>query len=284
MKRILLFALLTVTLCGCNDKKASGSGDAEENDSITALLLENEKLRNETDELLATINEIEDGFREINEAQGNMSIARRGEGANARERIKEDMKFIQQTMAQNAELIEKLRARLRESGRQNDQLQHTIESLMAQMEEKNQEIAQLRQELEAKNIHIAQLDEQVANLSEDLFTLQEQTQQQGQTITQQDRQLNTGWYCIGTKRELKGANILKSGKVLQDGFNSSYFTEIDTRSLSQIVIPNKDPKILTTHPSSSYTLEKQDSRKYVLHINDYQQFWSTSKYLVIQVK
>jgi chromosome segregation ATPase len=280
-----MFALMAAMMCACNEKKNNESAEVDDDeDTIEALTRENEQLRNETNELLATINEIEDGFREINEAQNHVVIARRGEGENARERLQEDMQFIQKTMAENAELIKKLQARLRESGTKSTQLQHTIENMIAQMEQKTAEINQLRQELEAKNIHIAELDEQVASLTEDLSTLQEQSQQQGQTISQQDRQLNTAWYCIGTKSELKDASILKSGKVLQEGFDASYFTEIDVRNLSQIVIPYKDPKILTTHPAASYTLEKEESHKYTLHINDYQQFWSTSKYLVIQVK
>lgn len=284
MKKILLFAMLAVFACGCNDKKGSGDGDSDLSDSIEALVRENEQLRDEQDELLSTINEIEDGFREINEAQGNLTIARRGEGANSRERIKEDMKFIQETMAQNAELIEKLRARLRESGRQNEQLQHTIENLMAQMEAKNAEIEQLRAELERKNIHIAQLDQQVADLNEDINNLQQQSQQQGQTISQQDHQLNRAWYCAGSKRELKDHNILKSGKVLQGSFDASYFTEVDIRQMRGLNLNTRHAEILTSHPEGSYSLERDENRLYQLRIIDQDRFWSTSKYLVIQTK
>jgi len=283
MKKVFLFALLTTMICGCNGTKKSGE-DAEQSDSIEQLQRENEQLRNEQDELLATLNEIEDGFREINEAQGRMTIDRRGEGADARERLRENMQYIQETMAQNAELIEKLRTRLRESGRQSEQLQHTIENLMAQMAQKTTEIEQLRNELSAKNIRITELEEQTANLNQDLTTLQEQNQQQDETINQQDRQINAAWYALGTKRELKDHNILKSGKVLQGDFDASYFTEIDIRRVNQINLNSKKVEILTSHPAGSYTLERDQNKIYTLYINDAQQFWSTSKYLVVQVK
>ena len=275
---------MAFVMVGCGDKKSGGSSDSDDNDSIQILLEENEQLRNEQDELLSTLNEIQEGFREINEAQGRLSIDRRSEGANARARIREDMRYIQETLAQNAELIEKLRNQLRESGRASEQLQRTIENLTAQMNEKNAEIDQLRNELQAKNIRIDELDAQVTELNENLTNMQQQNENQGQTISQQDAQLNSAWYCVGTKRALKDHNILKSGRVLQGDFDADYFTAIDIRQVTQINLNSKSADILTSHPAGTYQLLKDDAGFYTLQITDYQQFWSTSKYLVVQVK
>ena len=286
MKKILLAVLLAAVTCGCSDKKGGSrsSADEDDNDSIQILLEENEQLRNEQDELLSTLNEIQEGFREINEAQGRLSIDRQREGDDARERIREDMRYIQETLAQNAELIEKLRNQLRESGRASEQLQRTIENLTAQMNQKNAEIDQLRNELQAKNIRIDELDAQVADLSENLTNMQQQNENQGQTISQQDQQLNSAWYCVGTKRTLKDHNILKSGRVLEGDFDASYFTSIDIRQVTKINLNSKSADILTSHPAGSYQLLKDDAGFYTLQISNYQQFWSTSKYLVVQVK
>lgn len=286
MKKILLAVLLATVTCGCSDKKGGSrsSADEDDNDSIQILLEENEQLRNEQDELLSTLNEIQEGFREINEAQGRLSIDRQREGDDARERIREDMRYIQETLAQNSELIEKLRNQLRESGRASEQLQRTIENLTAQMNQKNAEIDQLRNELQAKNIRIDELDAQVADLSENLTNMQQQNENQGQTISQQDQQLNSAWYCVGTKRTLKDHNILKSGRVLEGDFDASYFTSIDIRQVTRINLNSKSADILTSHPAGSYQLLKDDAGFYTLQISNYQQFWSTSKYLVVQVK
>ena len=275
---------MAFVMVGCGDKKSGGSSASDDNDSIQILLEENEQLRNEQDELLSTLNEIQEGFREINEAQGRLSIDRRSEGDNARARIREDMRYIQETLAQNAELIEKLRNQLRESGRASEQLQRTIENLTAQMNEKNAEIDQLRNELQAKNIRIDELDAQVTELNENLTNMQQQNENQGQTISQQDAQLNSAWYCVGTKRALKDHNILKSGRVLQGDFDADYFTAIDIRQVTQINLNSKSADILTSHPAGTYQLLKDDAGFYTLQITDYQQFWSTSKYLVVQVK
>ena len=72
--------------------------------------------------------------------------------------------------------------------------------------------------------------------------------------------------------------------MLQSIFNKSYFTKIDIRVQKEIKLYSKSAKILTMHPSSSYTLQQDANKQYVLRISNPQIFWSTSKYLVIQVK
>ena len=41
---------------------------------------------------------------------------------------------------------------------------------------------------------------------------------------------------------------------------------------------------MTSHPSDSYTLEKNGNKEYVLTITNQAKFWSISKYLVIVTK
>ena len=174
--------------------------------------------------------------------------------------------------------------RLRDSNTASEQLRKTLENLTAQLEAKESELAVLRQELEAKDIHIAELDEQVSQLNEDVTTLKDDKARKEETISQQDKELNTAWYVFGTKRELKEQNILKSGEVLQGNFNKNYFTKIDIRVDKEIKLMSRDAKLLTNHPAGSYTLERDANKQYVLRITNPQQFWSTSKYLVVQVK
>ena len=67
-------------------------------------------------------------------------------------------------------------------------------------------------------------------------------------------------------------------------FDKEYFTKIDIRIDKEIKLYSKSAKMLTSHPSSAYTLERDVNKQYVLRITDPQLFWSTSKYLVILVK
>jgi hypothetical protein len=47
---------------------------------------------------------------------------------------------------------------------------------------------------------------------------------------------------------------------------------------------SRDAKLLTNHPAGTYTLDREANKQYVLRITNPQQFWGTSKYLVVQVK
>ena len=283
MRKFLFFALALLALASCKDKTNTRE-TADLNQRIDSLNRVNVQKDNEINDMLETLNTIEDGFRAINEAQGRVTVERRGEGADAAQRIRENMQFINETMTQNKDLINKLRLRLRDSNTASEQLRKTLENLTAQLEAKESELAVLRQELEAKDIHIAELDEQVSQLNEDVTSLKDDKARKEETISQQDKELNMAWYVFGTKRELKEQNILKSGEVLQGNFNKNYFTKIDIRVDKEIKLMSRDAKLLTNHPAGSYTLDRDANKQYVLRITNPQQFWSTSKYLVVQVK
>ena len=179
--------------------------------------------------VMSTLNDIEDGFREINEAQGRVALAKQGEGTNTKARIRENVQFIQATMQQNRELINKLRMQLRSSSINGEQLKRTLENLTTELENKDKQLAALREELEAKKIHIEQLDETIAGLNRDVTALKEESNTKSETIQSQDKELHTAWFVFGTKKELKEQNILQDGKVLQRDFNKDYFTKIDIR-------------------------------------------------------
>lgn len=283
MKKIGLFAVVCLALAACQDgvNPAQNAALTQKVDSLTKV---NAQKDTEINDMLSTLNDIEEGFREISEAEGRVTVAKRGEGANSTARIRENIQFIQTTMAQNRELINKLRQQVRQGSVGSEQLKRTIENLTSQLEAKEHQLQDLRAELEAKDIHIAELDQQVATLNEDVTTLQDDNQQKQQTINTQDKQLNTAWFVFGTKSELKEQNILSKGEVLQKNFNKDYFTKIDIRVDKEVKLYSRDAKLLTNHPADTYTLERDAQKQYVLRITDPQRFWSTSKYLVIQVK
>ena len=281
MKKSFLASLCLEAWVGCQDNKSKVDGAVTaERDSLNKVIAQKD---NEINDIMSTFNQIEEGLREIGQAEGRISVARDGEGASRTQRIAENMQFIQQTMQQNRELIDKLRMQLRESSINGEQLKKTIESLALQLEEKDKELQQLRAELDAKDIHIMDLDEKIANLNTNVSNLSSESAKKTETINAQDKQLHSAWFVFGTKKELKQQQILKDGKVLQGNFNKEYFTKVDIRVDKEIKLYSRSAKMLTSHPSSSYTLQRDANKQYVLRITDPQLFWSTSKYLVILV-
>lgn len=272
-----------MAVVACKQEKPKDNHELDQQrDSLNQIIAQRD---NEINDMLATFNEIEEGFREINEAQNRVNTAKQGgEGATREQRIRENMQFIQSTMKQNREMIAKLQKQLRESSFQGDELKRTIENLTKQLEEKDQQLQQLRAELDAKDIHITELDEKVANLNTNVSSLKEESSQKTQTINKQDKQLNTAWFVFGTKDELKEQKILVDGKVLRSNFNKDYFTKVDIRVDKEIKLYSRTAKMLTAHPAGSYTLQRDANKQYVLRITNPEQFWSASKYLVILVK
>jgi chromosome segregation ATPase len=283
MKKLFILAVGAFAMASCNQeavKKAEALA-TQQRDSLEQIIAQKD---NEINDMMTTLSDIEEGFREITEAQSRVVLAKQGEGTNTKQRIKENMQFIQAAMKQNKELINKLKQQVRESSVKGTELKKIIDNLTQQMETKDKQLQKLREELDKKEIHIAELDEKVADLNTNVTNLTADNTQKQQTINTQDKALHTAWFVFGTKKELKEQNILSSGEVLRSNFNKDYFTKIDIRIDKEIKLYSKSAEILTSHPASSYTLQRDANKQYVLRITNPEAFWATSKYLVILVK
>ena len=283
MKKLLFMACCAAfLLTGCKDgKNTPDLANIQQRDSLNDIIAQKDS---EINDLMGTFNEVEEGFRQINEAENRVALAKSGEGADKRKQLKEDIQFIAEQMKKNKELIAKLQKQLDGSTLQGAQLKKTIENLQKQLEEKDKQLQALREELDKKDIHIAALDESINNLNTNVSNLTSDNQRKTETINAQDKQLNTAWYVFGTKKELKGQHIMEDGKVMNGNFNKNYFTKIDIRNTTEIKLYSKSAKLMTAHPSSSYSLVRDANKQYTLRITNPQLFWSTSKYLVVLVK
>lgn len=279
---VTLIAILSLAFVGCQGNKQSAeSAERAQTDSLRQVISQKD---NEINDMMGTLNEIQDGFNEINAAENRVTIAKGGEGANKEQQIRENIQFIAKTMKHNRELIAKLRNQLKQSSVKGDALKNTLESLSKQLEEKDKQLQQMRAELDAKDIHITELDEAINNLHTNVNNLANESSKKSQVINSQDKQLNTAWFVFGTRKELKEQRIIEGDKVLQSNFNKNYFTKIDIRVDKEIKLYSKYAKVLTMHPSSSYLLQRDANKQYTLKITNPEIFWSTSKYLVILVR
>ena len=281
-KLFFMVCCAALLMTGCKDgKNAPGLASVQQTDSLNDVIAQKDS---EINEMMGTLNDIEEGFRLINEAENRVALLKNGEGTSKKQNLKENIQFIAERMKQNRELIAKLQKQLESSTLKGGQLKKTIDNLTAQLEEKDKQLLALREELDKKDIHISELDETIGNLNTKVSNLSADNQQKAETINAQDKQLNTAWYVFGTKKELKGQHILEGGKVMNGNFNKNYFTKVDIRNTTEIKLYSKSAKLLTAHPASSYSLTHDASKQYVLRITNPQIFWSTSKYLVVLVK
>ena len=292
MKKLAVLIVCTAVMASC-DNFSGGSKDQlkAENDS---LLMELTQRNAELDEMMGTFNDISEGFRQINAAESRVDLQRGAvaEGSlNAKQQIASDIEFIRKQMEENKEQIAKLQAMLKNSKTNSSQLKKAVESLTQELNAKTQRIEELQAELASKNIRIQELDAAVTDLNAVKSELTAENEAKAKTVAEQDKALNTAWFVFGTKKELKdqkilsGSGLFKKGSVLKEGdINKDYFTQIDIRTTKEIKLYSKDADVLTTHPTGSYALEKDDKGLLTLKITNPKEFWSVSKYLVIQVK
>ena len=283
IRYFLMSLIVMMSFTSCIERKSAPVQvrATVQDDSLKQVIEDRDEQIND---MMATINKIQEGFNEISEAENRVNIIQDGERDDKAQQIEENIKLIADRMQQNRELIKKLQGQLRDSDFKSAELRRVITNMLTQLDVKDQQLHQLRAELEAKDNHIAELDKTISNLNVNVNDLMSESEEKTQTINSQDAQLNTAWYVFGTKHELKDQHVLVDGKVLQSNFNRNYFTKIDIRVTDEIKLYSRSAKILTTHPTGSYELFKDNNKLYVLRISNPQIFWSTSKYLVILVK
>ena len=287
MKKLLFLSVCVALLASCGN---AGKNEAlkAENDSLTATLASRDA---ELEEIMAIFNDVQEGFRLINEAENRVDLQSGSlEGATPAQKIKEDIRFISEKLQSNREQIAKLEEQLKNSKHNSAQFKKAIANLNAELQAKAEQIETLQTELASKNIRIAELDDAVAGLTQNVADLVAENKAKDAMVATQDKALNTGWFVFGTSSELKDQKIitkklLQKTKVLEDAdFNKDYFTKIDIRTDKEIKLYSKDANLLTTHPAGSYVLEKNAEGLLTLKITHPAQFWSVSRYLVILVK
>ena len=283
MKKILCLALCAATLASCNFTTKREQELTAKNDSLVAVLTEQNAA---LDEAMEAIADIQEGFHAINEAEGRVNIQSQGaESLTDVERMREDILFIQQRMNVNRQQIEQLQKKLKASGAETESLRKVLANLQKELDAKVASITALRVELAQKNIRITELDNTVQMLTGDVNNLQQVTDAQQEVIEQQVVQLNTAWYVYGTAKELKEQHILRGGKVLSSAdYNKDYFTEIDIRVDRAFPLYAKHAQLLTVHPAGSYEFTKDADKSLTLHVIDIEAFWNVSRYMVVQVR
>ena len=287
MKKLLFLSMCVALLSSCGN---SGRNDAlkAQNDSLNIVLAQRDA---ELDGIMEAFNEVQEGFRLINEAENRVDL--QGdyvEGTSAAQKIRDDIRFITEKLQANRERIAELEAQLNNGKYASSQLKKTIANLKKELEAKSLQIETLQEELASKNIRIAELDDAVAGLSQDVAQLKADNVAKEAVVASQDKALNAAWFVYGTSSELKEQKILskkflQKARVLEgDDFNKDYFTQIDIRRDKEIKLYSKDAKLLTVHPEGTYELVKDDKGQLTLKITSPNKFWSVSRYLVIEVK
>ncbi|MEN6618742.1 MAG: hypothetical protein ABFC28_04495 [Rikenellaceae bacterium] len=295
MKNILIFSVLAVfafSLTSCVESSNKYKALQAQLDSLS---VSSTAKSAEFEEVFATLNEVENGLRSIREAENILVLQSQKGGAevqaNSREQLKSDVAAIGEAITNYKKQIDKLK---NDNRIQSSQFKIRLAALTQELEAKSQLIDDLSRQLSEKDTQlkvksqqIASLDETVSTLRHDVSSLGQESSAQKETIANLDTQINTAYYILGTKAELIAANVMSKGGLFRSAKISyqaeqSAFIKIDIREVKEITLNAKKAKVLSVHPTGTYTLEADQNGMQVLKISDPKAFWEQTKYLVVQ--
>lgn len=283
MKKLIYLIVFLPFAMSCGDGEKQGALSVE--DSLTAVSGGQAVRIHDQDssiqsfiqgfnEIQANLDEIKAKEKIITEASKDAETRKSKE-----EQIVADIQAMYDIMNKNKQRLASMRSKLKESNAKNDELEKFITRLTADIEAKDGQINDLKGQLEKLNVEMANLN-----------TNYEEVTQESAVKTEK---LNTAYYAFGTSKELIKNNVLtkeggfigmgKTAKMKED-FNKGYFTKVDISTLTEIALSAKKAKMVTTHPVGSYKIEGAEGKAEKLVITNPEEFWSTSKYLVVVVE
>ena len=244
-----------------------------DNQRVQEVVVEKDSTIND---LFGAFNRIGDNLRTIREKQGLLAVSDSNaeSGVDGEQRMIAELKAIDDLLAENRQLIARMRKEAKTGNKQYAELQRTVDELERSLTEKDTEIANMKEELSSTNSSLA--------------TLIAMYRDKEQLATDQESELNMAWYCVGTAKELHANGVLtKEGGVIGIGkvdklntgsLNKDWFKRVDITETTEIPIMAKKARLVTSHPAGSYTMEGAVDK---LKITDATAFWSMSKYLVV---
>lgn len=290
-----LIVIVLVALFSCNQEKVDQL--AQENEQLST---EREELNRQLESYMKTFNDIESNLAKIKEREDKISLKTRQDVEHKRDAktaIVEDIQAINSLMQENKQKIFQLQTELEDT---DTEFRKMVASLNRRVEEKDNQIATLKTDLVKLSIEKEQLVAKVDNLNVTVDTLSNKTDFQRKVIDAQtaiienkEQELNTAYVAVGTYKALKENKVIdKEGGILgiggteklSDEFNQQAFNKIDIKDVTIIPMSSEKAELVTTHSKGSYQLAANNENKTSqLLILDPEEFWASSKYLVVMV-
>lgn len=284
LRRIFVSTALASVLFSCIGGK--------ENDQQSLAEISKQELATalcERDQLLSLVKEISVGLNEIKQLENIMTVAagQPSENPVQKAQILADIASLKEKIGQRKARLNELENKLRNSTINNNELKETVEALRTQIDSQMEEIESLNGLLSVANEHIGELNNAVDSLNTAVSEVTDERNSALAASEKLENELNTCFYVIASKSELKEHNIIESGflrktKLMKGDFDKGFFVISDKRTLSTLSLNSSKARILSNHPEQSYELIDENDHK-ILKINNPDEFWSLSNYLVVQI-
>jgi myosin heavy subunit len=291
MKKSIIL-LLTVLFVSCHNYKQDVENLQGKVDSLQNIAIQKdttiENFLNDFTEIQANL----DSIKKMEEMIDMPEEPEQKISENRKNRILADISAINNLLKQNRELISNLRRRLSNASMKSGKL----ESMVNDLEKLTQN---LEENIKQKDVEIASLNKQVQEQSEDITQLTKQIKVMEETTARQldslrlkDAELNKAYYIRGTVSDLKDMNVVEreggilgigSTPVIKKDFAKEMFTQVDTREFDYFPLDARKADVISVHPQESYHISGENNAD-TLFVDDVEEFWSASKYLVVVTK
>jgi len=275
-------ALCIVLLIGCNTKEEELQKKLDQTQNERTSLQQNIAERDKyIEDVMQSINQVYTDLEAARAKEGKLlkgAAGKEGSGQPAivdtRQKVLHDISDIGLVLKENRKKIADIQHRLRLEHNKIAGLDSLISNLKVSLLEREQSIAQLQAQVQGLENTVAEKTRVI--------------EQKDNVIDQQQRTMNTGYYVVGTKDELKKKGIiadeggflwglLGSTTVMASDFDKSSFTPIDKTKGDPIHVDGKIEEILPRRNQEFFATDEQGSS---LKIVSPDRFWQNN-YLVI---
>ena len=286
---VALVVFCAILIAGCNNKQK----EEELQKQLSLAQNEQTSLQQQIGERDAYFEEV---VRAVNDAYTNLERARAKE-AQVMQHAEGGEGVLQFTNAETRQNllqnITDIGDALKENRKRIGDLQAKSKSSYAEIAGLNELINNLKKSLQDREQSIALLETRVKGLESEV---QEKTQTiavKDITIDQQQRKINTAYYIIGTRKELKEKGVitdeggflwglLGSTTIMSTGFDPMLFSAFDKTKDEPIHVGGEIDEILPRRSEDSFAIAQPDKNTSDLTITSPGKFWQDN-YLVIVV-
>ena len=285
-KSLFIIGLFVIaTLFSCKNDAEQKAREQKIHDSFAQLMSAKDT---ELQGLFQELNDIDSSLTQVTNTYSSVSKVANTSGEISKDtkaNIKDKISIINNILAESKKKVANVNSKMKKDNKENAQLKAFVKNLEARIQEQEEQIQALTAELAKKNI-------QIENLTKNVDELNTRTKQKDAQIMKIEDEKNVAYFVVGTKKELiakglvdrKGGFIgLGKSEVFANNADFSNLTKIDIRNTQEIPLTGKKIKIITSHSTSSYSLEGNPKMPSSIRITNPEQFWRGNKCLVIMV-
>jgi len=291
MKKSIVF-LLAILFVSCHDYKKDVENLQGKVDSLQNIVIQKDTT---IESFLDDFTDIQANLDSIKKLEEMIDMPEEPEqkiSDNRKERIQADISAINNLLKENRDLISNLRRRLNNASMQSGKLESMVNDLETLTQNLEENVKQKDSEIASLNERVLEQDEDISQLTEQIETIEEATARQLDSLKLKEAELNKAFYIRGTVSDLKDMNVVEreggilgigSTPVVREDFARELFTQVDIREFDYLPLDSRKADVISVHPVDSYHMSGENSAD-TLFVDDVEEFWSASKYLVVVTK